>query len=82
MTFVHRGMEGVFCDLVDETGSMRSGMRHIDVRLSSELVEDNVGPRASMSSRSVQTSTAQGSVWGTMSGPERCRQSLQGEGRL
>ena len=59
---------------------MRSGMYHIDVRLSSELVEDNVG--LSMSSRSVQTSTAQGSVWGTMSGAERCRQSLQGEGRL
>ena len=25
-TFVHRGVEGVFCELVDETGSMRSGM--------------------------------------------------------
>ena len=51
-----------FCELVDETGSMRSGMYHIDVRLGSELVEDNVGRRASMSSRSVQTSTAQGSM--------------------
>ena len=61
-TFVHRGMEGVFCELVDETGSMRSGMYHIDVRLSSELVEDHVGRRASMSSRSVQMSTAQGSM--------------------
>lgn len=48
-TFVHRGMEGVFCELVDETGSTRSGMYHIDERLNSvtfELVEDNVGPRA------------------------------------
>ena len=33
-TFVHRGMERVFCELVDETGSMRSGMYHIDARLS------------------------------------------------
>ena len=53
-TFVHRGMDGVFCDLVDETGSMRS----IDVRVSSELIKDNVGRRPSMSSRSVQMSTA------------------------
>ena len=75
-------MEGVVCELVDETGSMRSGMYHIDVRLSSELVEDNVGPGQSMSSRSVQMSTARGFVWGTMSGPERCRQFLWGEGRL
>ena len=59
-TFVHRGMEGVFCEVVDETGSMRSGMYHIDVRLSNELFEDNVGPQASMSSSSVQMSTAQG----------------------
>ena len=34
------------CELVDETGSMRSGKYLIDVRLSSELVEDNVGPQA------------------------------------
>ena len=61
-TFVHRGMEGVVCELVEETGSMRSGMYHIDVRLSSELFEDNVGRRASVSSRSVQMSTAQGSM--------------------
>ena len=39
-------MEGVVCELADETGPMRSGMRHIDERLRSELVEDNVGPRA------------------------------------
>ena len=45
-TFVHRGMEGVVCELADETGSMRSGMYHIDVRLSSEQVEDNVVRRA------------------------------------
>ena len=68
--FMHRGLECVFCELVDETGSMRSGMCHIDVRLSSELVEDNVGRRASMSSRWVQMSTAQGSMWSTMSGSE------------
>ena len=39
-------MEGVVCKLAGETGSMRSGMCHIDVRLSSEQVEDNVGRRA------------------------------------
>ena len=58
---------------------MTSGMYHIDVRLSSELVEDNVGRRASMSSRSVQMSTARGSVWGTMCGPERAVASLSRE---
>ena len=36
-----RAPRKVFCGL-----SMRSGMYHIDVRLSSELVEDNVGPQA------------------------------------
>ena len=79
-TFVHRGMEGVVCELVDETGSIRSGMCHIDVRLGSELVlRTMLGHGQSMSSRSVQTSTAQGSVCGTMSGSERPVASLSRE---
>ena len=68
-TFVHRGMEGVVCELADETGPMGSGMHHIDERLSSELVEDNV------------RTTGKSSVWNTMSGPERCRQSRVSPGR-
>ena len=82
-TFVHRGMEGVFRDLVDETGSMRSGVYHIDVRLSIELVEDNVGPRAKhvipFSPDEHRSGIRVGhDVWS----PARCRPSLQGEGRL
>ena len=76
-------MEGVFCELVDETGSMRSGMYHIDVRLSSELVEDNVGPRAKHVIPFGPDEHRSGirvghDVWSRA----RCRQSLQGEGRL
>ena len=76
-------MEGVFCDLVDETGSMRSGMHRIDVRLSSELVEDNVGPRAKHVIPFGPDEHRSGihvahDAWSRA----RCCQSLQGEGRL
>ena len=76
-------MEGVVCELVDDTGSMRSGMYHIDVRLSSELVEDNDGRRAKHvipfgpdEPRSVIR--VGHDVWSRA----RSRQSLQGEGSL
>ena len=76
-------MDGVCCELVDETGSMRSGMYHIDVRLSSELVEDNVGPRAYHVIPFGPDEHRSGirvahDVWSRA----RCRQSLQGEGKL
>ena len=72
-----------FCEFVDETGSMRSGMYHIDVRLSSELVEDNVGRRAMHVIPFGPDEHRSGirvvhDVWFRA----RCRQSLHGEDRL
>ena len=76
-------MEGVFCKLVDETGSMRSGMYHIDGRLSSELVEDNVGPRAKhVIPFGPDEHRSRIRVGHDVCFRARCRQSLQGEGRL
>ena len=75
-------MEGVSCELVDETGSMRSGMYHIDVRLGSELVEDTVGRRAKLVMPFGPDEHRSGiRVWPDVWFRARCHQSLQGEGR-